>query len=85
MTYPVKPSDEVRPCLDAWDLNKAIICENHKPQTGEEITHQLAGDQHSQRQILVQKNAIWSQDIPECVLNEDGPHHGKVPWSDQHT
>ena len=43
VTYPVKPTGEVRPCLDAWDLNKAIIRENHKPQTVEEIAHQLAG------------------------------------------
>ena len=43
MTYPVKPSGELRPCLDARDLNKAIIIENHKPQTVEEIAHQLAG------------------------------------------
>ena len=43
VTYPVKPSGEVRPCLDARDLNKAIIHENHKPQTVEEIAHQLAG------------------------------------------
>ena len=43
VTYPVKPTGEVRPCLDARDLNKAIIRENHKPQTVEEITHQLAG------------------------------------------
>ena len=35
VTYPVKPSGEVRPCLDARDLNKAIIRENHKPQTVE--------------------------------------------------
>ena len=42
-TYPVKPSGEVRPCMDARDLNKAIIHENHKPQTVEEIAHQLAG------------------------------------------
>ena len=42
-TYPVKPTGEVRPCLDARDLNKAIIRENHKPQTVEEIAHQLAG------------------------------------------
>ena len=34
---------EVRPCLDARDLNRAIICENRKPQTVEEIAHQLAG------------------------------------------
>ena len=43
VTYPVKPSGEVRPCLDARDLNKAIIRENHKPQIVEEIAHQLAG------------------------------------------
>ena len=43
VTYPVKPTGEVRPCLDARDLNKAIIRENHKPQTVEEIAHQLPG------------------------------------------
>ena len=43
LTYPVKPIGEVRPCLDARDLNKAIIQENHKPQTVGEIAHQLAG------------------------------------------
>ena len=43
VTYPVKPTGEVRPCLDARDLNKAIIRENHKPQTVEEIAHQLVG------------------------------------------
>ena len=37
VTYPI------RPYLDARDLNKAIIRENHKPQTVEEIAHQLAG------------------------------------------
>ena len=42
VTYPVKPTGEVRPCLDARDLNKTIIRENHKPQTVEEIAHQLA-------------------------------------------
>ena len=43
VTYPVKPTGEVRPYLDVRDLNKAIIWENHKPQTMEEIAHQLAG------------------------------------------
>ena len=43
MTYPVKPTGEVRPCLDARDLNKAIIRENHKLRIVEEIAHQLAG------------------------------------------
>ena len=39
----VKPTWEVRSCLDARDLNKVIIQENHKPQTVEEIAYQLAG------------------------------------------
>ena len=41
-TYPVKPSREVRPCLDCVPLNKAIIRENHTPPMVEEITHELA-------------------------------------------
>ena len=43
VSYPVKPTGEVRACLDVRDLNKATIWENHKPQTVEEIAHQLAG------------------------------------------
>ena len=43
VTYPVKPTGEVRPYLDVRDPNKAIIRKNHKPQTFEEIAHQLAG------------------------------------------
>ena len=42
-TYPVKPTGEVRPCLDCIPLNKAIIRENHTPPTVEEIAHKLAG------------------------------------------
>ena len=41
-TYPVKPSGDVRPCLDCVPLNKAIIRENHTPPTVEEIAHELA-------------------------------------------
>ena len=111
VTYPVKPTGEVRPCLDARDLNKAIIRENHKPQTVEEIAHQLAGAvvftkadalkaflqvhlteesskllviKHSQRQVQVQANALWSQDVTGCLPDEDGPRHGTVPWSHKH-
>ena len=40
--YPVKPTGEVRPCLDCMPLNKAIIRENHTPPTVEEIAHKLA-------------------------------------------
>ena len=42
-TYPVKPTGEVRPCLDCIPLNKAIIRENHTLRTVEEIAHELAG------------------------------------------
>ena len=42
-TYPVKPTGEVRPCLDCVPLNKAIIRENHTLPTVEEIAHELAG------------------------------------------
>ena len=41
--YPVKPTGEVRPCLDCVPLNKAIIRKNHTPPTVEEIAHELAG------------------------------------------
>ena len=41
-TYPVKPSGDVRPCLDCVPLNKAIIRENHTPPTVGEIAHELA-------------------------------------------
>ena len=33
-TYPVKPTGEVRPCLDCIPLNKAIIREKHPPNGG---------------------------------------------------
>ena len=44
VTYPVKPTGEARHAwmLDARDLNKAIVQENHKTQMVEEMTHQLA-------------------------------------------
>ena len=109
LTYPVKPTGEVRPCLDVRDINKAIIRENHEPQTMEEIVHQLAGavvftkadtqgfstgtphrskqqttsNQQTQGKVTVQVDAIWSQNVPGCLTDEDGPHHGKVPRSNQ--
>ena len=42
-TYLVKPSGEVRLCLDCVPLNKAIIRENHTLPMVEEIAHELAG------------------------------------------
>ena len=42
-TYPVKPSGDVRSCLECMPLNKAIIRENHTLPMVEEIAHKLAG------------------------------------------
>ena len=43
MTYPKKANGKLRICLNPKDLNKAIIRENHKAPTLEEITHILTG------------------------------------------
>ena len=43
LTYPKKANSKLRICLDPKDLNKAIICENHKAPTLEEIAHVLMG------------------------------------------
>ena len=42
-TFPKKANGDTQVCLDPKDLNQAIIRENHKPMTVEEIAHQLAG------------------------------------------
>ena len=41
--YPKKANGKLRICLDPKDLNKAIIWENHKAPTLEEIAHVLTG------------------------------------------
>ena len=43
LTYPKKTNSKLRICLDPKDLNKAIIHENHKAPTLEEIAHVLTG------------------------------------------
>ena len=43
LTYPKKANGKLRICLDPKDLNKAIISENHKAPTLEEIAHVLTG------------------------------------------
>ena len=43
LTYPKKANGKLRICLIPKDLNKAIICENHKAPTLEEIAHVLMG------------------------------------------
>ena len=43
LMYPKKANGKLRICLDPKDLNKAIICENHKAPTLKEIAHVLMG------------------------------------------
>ena len=43
LTYPKKTNGKLRVCLDPKDLNKAIITENHKAPTLEEIMHIFTG------------------------------------------
>ena len=43
LMYPKKANSKLRICLDPKDLNKAIIHENHKAPTLEEIAHVLTG------------------------------------------
>ena len=43
LMYPKKANGKLRICLDPKDLNKAIICKNHKAPTLEEIAHILMG------------------------------------------
>ena len=49
LTYPKKANGKLRICLDPKDLNKAIICENHKAPTLKEIAHVLTGAPDSPR------------------------------------
>ena len=43
LMYPKEANGKLRICLDHKDLNKAIICENHKAPTLKEIVHVLTG------------------------------------------
>ena len=111
VTYPVKPTEEVRPCLDARDLNKAII-QNYKPQTVEEIAHQLVGamvfmkahalkaflqvhlTEESSKLLVInthkgqyrfKRMPFGAKDVTGCLQDENGPYHGKMPKSYQHS
>ena len=50
VTYPVKPTGEVRPCLDARDLNKAIIRRTTSPRQWRKLLISWLEPWSSQRQ-----------------------------------
>ena len=45
---------------------------------------QTTGHQYPQRQIQIQKNAVWSQNVQGCLPDDVGPHHGEMPRSNKH-
>ena len=51
------------------------------PHQGKQL---VTGYQNPQRQVQVQADDIWIQNVPGCLPDEDGPHHGETPRSDKH-
>ena len=81
LTYPKKANGKLRICLDPKDLNKAIIRENHKAPTLEEIAHILMG---ATRFSKVDGNkAFFSMHLTEeaSLLTMFNTHLGQVPDS----
>ena len=52
--------------------------------TPHQSMQQATGHQYPQRHIQIQKNAIWSQNVPRHFPDENGPHHGEMSRSDKH-
>ena len=77
LTYPVKSNGQLRICLDPKDLNKAVIRENHKAPTLQEITHKLSGAMYFSK--LDAQKGFWSVhlDHPSSVLTTFNTHKGR--------
>ena len=77
ITYPTKPDDSLRICLDPQNLNKAIKREHYKAPTLEEISHQLSDTTIFSK--LDAKNGFWSihLDTPSSYLTTFNTHKGR--------
>ena len=53
--------------------------------TSDQGEQQVTSDQYPQRQIQIQENSLWGQNVTGCLPDENGPYHGKVPRSHQHS
>ena len=79
--------DSRRNCTSAgWNhgLHKGRCPQGLPAGTSDRGEQQVTDNKHSQRQVQVQENAFWSQNVTGCLSDEDGPHHGKAPRSDKH-
>ena len=77
ITYARKPDGTLCICLDPRDLNKAIIRENYKAPTLEEITHKLAGATVFSK--LDVKDRFWSIHLDDASshLTTFNTHKGR--------
>ena len=87
--HPGEPQtpDSGRNCTSAgWSrgLHKGRCPQGLPAGTSDRVEQQVTGDKHSQGPLQVQENALWSQKARGCLPDEDGPHHEKVPRSDQY-
>ena len=79
--------DSERNCTSAgWSrgLHKGRCPQGLPTNTSDQGEQQVTRNKHSQRQIQVQENALWSQNVTGCLPDEDGPHYGEVPRSHKH-
>ena len=76
LTYPRKCDGTICPCLDPYNLNKAIIHEHYKAPTLEEISHKLSGTTVFSK--LDAKDGFWSihLDTPSSYLTTFNTHKG---------
>ena len=79
LTYPKKANGKLRICLDPKDLNKAIIHENHKVPTLEEIAHVLTG---ATRFSKVDSNKAFGMHLSEeaSLLTMFNTHLGRYTF-----
>ena len=77
LTYPRKPDASLHICLNPKDLNKAILWENYKAPTLDEISHQLSGATCFSK--LDAKDVFWSIHLDEdsSYLTTFNTYHGR--------
>ena len=73
LTYPKNANGKLRICLDPKDLNKAIIRENHKAPTLEEIAHVLMGATRFSK-VEWQQGLLWYASNGGSIAPHDVQH-----------
>ena len=77
LTYPYKPDGTLHICLNPKDLNKAIVQEQYKAPTLDEISHHLSGATCFSK--LNAKDCFWSIHLDKSLyLTTFNTHSGQV-------